>query len=100
MKRYNIYKHYAELSFHRKHKIREGYAIENDTDPILEAVFDTKEEAYDYFKKCKPIIYTFQTCMTFYGMNEYSLDVDDDEDCDFYESIDAKYVDLNDLRDL
>lgn len=100
MKKYNVYKHYAELSIHRKNKIEEGYAINNCEYPELEASFDTKEEAEDYLSKCYPTINSFRTCMTFYGMTEYEIVLEDDEDDNIYESIDAKFIDLDDLNDL
>jgi hypothetical protein len=97
MRKYNVYKNYAEVSTHQKHKIEERYAINNCEYPELEASFETEEEAKDYLEKCYPTIHVFKTCMIYYGMTEYEIVLEDDEDEDIYDSIDAKYIDLNDL---
>ena len=97
MKKYNVYKHYAEVSIHKKNKIEEGYAINNCEYPTLEVSFDTVEKAKEYLEKCCPTIETFRTCMLFYGMTEYSIAMEDNEDDEIFDYIDCKYIDLDDL---
>ena len=100
MKKYNVYKCYTEVSIYNRHKIKEGYAVNNCEYPELEASFDTVKEAMYYLEKCIPTINSFKTCMTFYGMTEYTIVVEDDEDEDIFEPIDANYIDLDDLKDI